>query len=57
MADKTIVAMLDTPQPKKHVTRYDASDAQQALDSLYVNTAALSKIGDPAKIKVTIEAA
>jgi hypothetical protein len=57
---KTVSVVLDNPQPKKLVTRFDAADTEPpdaALTSIYVNKQALANLGDPAKIKVTIEAA
>lgn len=61
MAAKTkqVVTILSDPVEKKHVIRYDASDAlvDPALRSVYVDKDALSKLGNPSKIKVTIEAA
>ena len=53
----SIVVELGDPSPKKHVTRYDADEPDAALSSVYVNKAALAKIGNPDSIRVTIEAA
>jgi hypothetical protein len=50
-----VVVELGTPQPKKHSVRFDASDPDAALTSVYVSNAALAELGDPKKLKVTIE--
>jgi len=54
---KSVSVVLDTPQPKKSVTRFDNTDEGSALGNVYVRNAALAQIGNPDKIKVTIEAA
>lgn len=54
---KSVTVTLSNPQPKKHVVRYDADDADAALTSVYINKAALKSLGDPDEITVTIEAA
>lgn len=56
-ADKKLTVTLENPQEKKHVTRYDANDEDAAMSSVYINKAALKKLGNPAKVKVTIEVA
>lgn len=48
---------LGSPQVKKNVTRFDSDDTDAALASVYVSKAALTKLGNPDSIKVTIEAA
>lgn len=54
---KKLTVVMENPQEKKHVTRYDAVGDDPAMSSSYVNKAQLKTLGDPAKIKVTIEAA
>lgn len=54
---KKVVVVLTEPQVKKNVTRYDCPEDDGALTSIYVRKDALKAIGEPAKIKVTIEAA
>lgn len=56
-AAKKVVATLDTKSPKKSVVRFDGSDNEDALTTIYVGKEAVSKLGDPDAIKVTIEAA
>jgi hypothetical protein len=52
-----VTVTLTNPQPKKSVVRYDADDADgAALSNVYVDKAALTKLGDPDTIIVTIEA-
>jgi hypothetical protein len=53
----TVVSVLEDPKPKKSVTRYDANDDNAALSNAYISNDALKKLGNPAKVKVTIEAA
>lgn len=58
---KGLVVILGSPSEKKNVMRYDYVDdapAEAAMISCYVNKRQLKEIlGDPARIKVTIEAA
>jgi hypothetical protein len=51
---KQIVVTLSNPQEKKSVTRFDATDDDAALRTVYVDKAALAKLGNPDAIKVTI---
>ncbi len=48
---------LGNPQEKKHSTRFDALSDDAALSSAYVTKAALNELGNPGKIRITIEAA
>lgn len=58
MAPKKIVTViLSDPDEKKHVTRFNNSDEDAAMSSVYISKAALKKIGNPSKVKLTIEAA
>lgn len=52
-----VTTTLAKPSEKKHVVRYDSSDDDAALSSVYVSNAAIASLGNPKKIKVTIEAA
>lgn len=54
---KAVTVTLSDPQEKKLVTRFNSSDDDAALSSVYVSKAALKTLGNPSKIKVTIEAA
>ena len=56
-ASKKIIVTMDTPQPKKHSTRYDATDADAAMTTAYIRKSDLEKLGNPSKVKITIEAA
>ena len=56
-AKPSVTVVLDTPQAKKQVVRYDNKQDGAALASVYVNKSALEKLGNPASIKITIEAA
>jgi hypothetical protein len=60
-ASKTtsVSVVLDTPQEKKNSVRFDAAKADKdaAMTTAYVLKTALAKIGNPDKIKITIEAA
>jgi Cu/Ag efflux protein CusF len=58
-ASTGVSVVLDTPQEKKNTVRYDADKAVKdpAMTTAYVSKAALAKIGNPDKIKITIEAA
>lgn len=56
-AKKKVTVVLSDPQEKKHVTRYDSTDDDAALSSVYVSKSTIKTLGSPAKIKVTIEAA
>lgn len=49
--------LLSDPKPKKHSTRFDAADPDAAIGNAYVTKVALQALGNPSKIKITIEAA
>jgi hypothetical protein len=55
--NRSIIVELGTPQPKKHVTRYDSVEESDDVNSIYVAKSAIEAIGSPDKIRVTIEAA
>jgi hypothetical protein len=55
-AKKKLVVTLDTPSAKKSVIRFDGSDDEDALKTIYVGKEAIEGLGDPQTIKVTIEA-
>jgi len=54
-----VSVVLATPQEKKNTVRYDADKADKtpAMTTAYVMKSALEKIGNPERIKITIEAA
>jgi len=55
---KTLTFTLNNRQDKKHSVRFDENeDEGLPMSSAYVRTDALTKIGNPDKLKVTIEAA
>lgn len=58
-AKKSVSTVLEDPQEKTKVVRYDSPDGSddEVLANSYVSKAAIKKLGNPAKIKVTIEAA
>lgn len=55
----SVSVVLDTPQEKKNTVRYDApkGDKAAAMTTAYVAKSALAKIGNPDRIRITIEAA
>ena len=56
-AKGTVQVVLENPQPKKAVTRYDATDENAALANAYITHAALASLGNPERVRITIEAA
>lgn len=56
MSEKKIEVTFDQREPKKHSVRFNCTDAQSPVASIYIANAGISKIGNPAKIKITIEA-
>jgi hypothetical protein len=54
---KFVTTTLANPQPKKHSVRFDAERTDDWLTSIYVGNEAMEQLGNPPKIKVTIEAA
>jgi hypothetical protein len=56
---KVVTVVLESPQEKKNTVRYDAADkaADSAMSTAYISKKALGQIGNPEKIKITIEAA
>jgi hypothetical protein len=56
-AKKKLVVTLDILSAKKSVIRFDGSDDEDILKTIYVGRDAVESLGDPGAIKVTIEAA
>lgn len=58
-AKPVVTVILEAPQEKKNSVRYDAPKVEKdpAMTTAYVVKTALDKIGNPDKIKITIEAA
>jgi len=56
---KTVTVILEDPKAKKSVVRYDAAeDAENpAVANAYIDKAALATLGNPDRVKITIEAA
>ena len=55
---KVVTVTLDSPQEKKNTVRFDnKTDKDAAMTTVYVMKSALTQIGNPDKIKITIEAA
>lgn len=54
---KTVSVVMGDKVEKKHVVRYNCEDEGAALASAYIDKAALKKLGNPDKVKITIEAA
>jgi len=54
-APKKVIVTFPTRTDKKSVVRFDSDD--EAVSNVYISKDALKEIGDPQKIKVTIEAA
>jgi len=53
----TVTVELGNPQAKKHVVRYDATEDDAAMTSAYVSKSAVTQLGNPETIKITVEAA
>jgi len=56
-AKKTVTVVLGNRADKKSVVRFDAEADNAALANVYVTKDAMKTLGDPQKVKVTIEAA
>jgi hypothetical protein len=54
---KKVTVVLNDPQPKKSVVRFDCADDDAALSNVYIAKAAMEMLGNPDSVKVTIEAA
>jgi hypothetical protein len=54
---KSVQVTLGSPQEKKSVVRYDSPEEDGALSTVYVRKEALKGLGNPDKIKITIEPA
>jgi len=54
-----VSVILDTPQEKKNTVRYDATGDKKtaAMTTAYISKTALAKLGNPERVKLTIEAA
>jgi len=53
---KSFSTVLSLPQQKKHVVRYDG-DGEGIVANIYANKSLIAELGNPDKIKVTVEAA
>lgn len=56
-SSKQVHVVLSNPQPKKHVVRMDATDDDAAMSNGYITKRALDELGNPDKVRITIEAA
>ena len=56
-AKRTVTVILGAPQEKKNTTRYDSNEDNPAMRTVYIDKVALSELGNPARVKITIEAA
>lgn len=56
MAAKKLIATLGKRDDKKNSVRFVESD-NEALSNIYITNEGMQELGDPQKIKVTIEAA
>lgn len=57
VAKKSVSVTLNGKQEKKSVTRFVNSTDDDILSNAYVGKKAVEQLGNPGKIKVTIEAA
>jgi hypothetical protein len=55
-AAKKVIATLSERDDKKGSVRFIGSDDEEVLTNIYVMKPGMEKLGNPAKIKVTIEA-
>lgn len=51
---KTITVELNSPQQKKSVVRFDSSEDNAALRTVYLDNASYAKLGSPDSIKIVI---
>lgn len=56
-AKKSITVTMTDPKVKTRVTRYDGPEDNEVMANAYLDKRGLKKLGDPAKVKITIEAA
>jgi hypothetical protein len=54
---QTVTFMLDRPSPKKHSVRFEGSDNNLPVSSIYLTNAAHAQLGNPTAITITIAAA
>lgn len=54
---KSVEVEFDIRSDKKHVVRFDSSDENAAVTSIYISKVAMQTLGDPQSLTVTIEAA
>ena len=54
---KTVTVEFDQRSDKKNVVRFDTSETDAAVTSVYVSKAAMATLGDPQAVSITIEAA
>jgi hypothetical protein len=56
-AKKSIVVVLDVRNNKEKSVRFETEDGQAFVTNVYVKNAGVEQLGDPQKVKVTVEAA
>ena len=57
MGDKVLTANFEHEKDTKRTSRFTETVETEIIGTLYVKQSALAKIGNPKKLKVTIEAA
>jgi len=57
VAAKKIVVTLEVRNDKEKSVRFETENGQAHVTNVYVKNAGVEQLGDPQKVKVTIEAA
>lgn len=55
-AAKKLEVVLDLKDPKKHSVKFETATPNAPAQNVYLTNAAVAQLGDPASVKVTIEA-
>jgi hypothetical protein len=56
-APKKVTVVLGDKAEKKNVVRFNCDDDDAVMTTAYISKAALAALGNPDKIKITVEAA
>lgn len=54
---KEVTVIMDDPAEKKSVVRFNNTDDDAAIASIYISKNAIKALGNPDSVKITIEAA
>jgi hypothetical protein len=54
---KAVSVVMSEPDKKKNVVKFNNDEEGAAMSSVYISNATIKALGEPDKVKITIEAA